>query len=586
MIVRSKIGESFIDGFLIMVARNLGAARHLALGVAHQDPRKPSDIDLLDVLRNGLLLRPEAAKDGFAYDPAVSIRCSSGLSIRGTGHQFWFWTFGIPETSACGSIWTMLPSQVLGADTSNSYNIFSVAKKNGALTHLLNPQLLNLSNKPYRKIGVSQGVNCPFSRIWMLWLGVTCDIPDPIIGRLCRLLMALGIMARCHNCDKENVILTVLPACVQGANQCAKVTVGSDRFDSQRSGMRCHLKHLFKYDNLGWSSDDGRLCRWVDASLVILLTIHELLDTKAKHCSCRIWCQIPEQSTSGKFHKSLVSGTRYLGRHSLDNSCTTSRPKSRDGGGNCDIVMPQNPAGAFFLSQPSTIFNILQWQPRSFNLRFAFKFYPTSTRRVDCETYISNLPFAIILLSHWIHTMASNSNNSHTRIAAKEREPEPRILIRELITWHNRPIAKYPPRASELGLRYHKTLDQMRDACLFALEHRHENKIALRDLAAVEPRFGQQIMGRKTSGGHSTGALSLRLYSNPVTMKKHMDNWTKFCKEQISKGGPNAMMYLYGVEGWEDLWLLEGEDVKDWPKGHLSLLIGSWCDDSMVTSLW
>lgn len=139
--------------------------------------------------------------------------------------------------------------------------------------------------------------------------------------------------------------------------------------------------------------------------------------------------------------------------------------------------------------------------------------------------------------------MERNSNNPRSSTAAKEREPEPHILIRELTTFHNRPIAKIPPRASELGVRYHKTLDQMRDACLYALEHRAENKIALRDLAAIERRFGQQVIGAK----------SLRFYSDFVNMKEVMDKWMNFCREQISKGGPNAMIYLYGVEGWEDL---------------------------------
>ena len=140
--------------------------------------------------------------------------------------------------------------------------------------------------------------------------------------------------------------------------------------------------------------------------------------------------------------------------------------------------------------------------------------------------------------------MERNSDNPHTRIAAKEREPEPHILIQELTTFHNRLSTTLPPEASrELGVSYHKTLDQMRDAYLFALDHRSENKIALRDLAAVERQFGQQVMGAK----------SLRFCSSFGRMCEDMGKWKKFCREQISKGGPNAMQYLYGVEGWEDL---------------------------------
>ena len=140
--------------------------------------------------------------------------------------------------------------------------------------------------------------------------------------------------------------------------------------------------------------------------------------------------------------------------------------------------------------------------------------------------------------------MERNSDIFHTSTAAKEREPEPHILIRELTTFHNRLSTALPPEASsELGTRYHRFLDQMRDAYLFALDHRSENKIALRDLAALERQFGQQVMGAK----------SLRFCSSFARMCEDMGKWKNFCKEQIFKGGPNAMIYLYGVEGWEDL---------------------------------
>ena len=119
------------------------------------------------------------------------------------------------------------------------------------------------------------------------------------------------------------------------------------------------------------------------------------------------------------------------------------------------------------------------------------------------------------------------------------------MLIRELTTFDTRPNAKnIPPEASsDLGRRYHKTLNQMRDAYLYALDHRADNKIALRDLAALEPRLGQQILGAK----------SLRFCSGYKRMSEEIQTWKKFCREQSSKGGANAMMYLYGVEGWEDL---------------------------------
>lgn len=135
--------------------------------------------------------------------------------------------------------------------------------------------------------------------------------------------------------------------------------------------------------------------------------------------------------------------------------------------------------------------------------------------------------------------MVADSCKPHTTTATKNRDPEPHILIRELATFKSRQFANLPPEAStETGVRYHKTLDQIRDAYLYALEHRAENKIALRDLAALEPRFGQQIMGSK----------SLRFCSSFGRMSDNMGLWERFYREQISKGGPNAMKYLYGIE--------------------------------------
>lgn len=70
-----------------MAVRDLGAAGHLALAVAHGDTFNPWDIDTLDVLRNRLLLPQKASNSGSTHDPTVSTLCSSGLGIGGAVHQ-------------------------------------------------------------------------------------------------------------------------------------------------------------------------------------------------------------------------------------------------------------------------------------------------------------------------------------------------------------------------------------------------------------------------------------------------------------------------------------------------------------------
>ena len=79
-----------------MAVRDLGAAGHLALAVAHQDTFKPWDIDTFDVLRDRLLL-PQNASSGSTYDPTVSTPCDSGVSIGKAVHQFCFETSAIHQ---------------------------------------------------------------------------------------------------------------------------------------------------------------------------------------------------------------------------------------------------------------------------------------------------------------------------------------------------------------------------------------------------------------------------------------------------------------------------------------------------------
>lgn len=89
--------------------------------------------------------------------------------------------------------------------------------------------------------------------------------------------------------------------------------------------------------------------------------------------------------------------------------------------------------------------------------------------------------------------------------------------------------------SDDMGVRYHKMLDKIRDAWIFAGAH-YENTNALSDLVALEPEMIAQV-GR---------VKSLREVSSRKKMTAIRDIWKDFCDFH-----GEAMKKLYGFNDWK-----------------------------------